>query len=563
MDEVKKMLDSLSVDPYLLYDAIVSSTDDYVYIIDMKENVALVSENMAADFELPGRVVPKLTEVWGAFVHPRDVKRYLDSLERMLKGETDEHNVEYQIKNRKGEYVWLHCRGLLKRDESGNPTVFAGAVTDLGDKGKVDHITGLFTQQECEKQVTRLLKQGNGGGFMLLGLDDFTRVNNLNDHIFGDMVLRQFAQDIQERLPQGGDLYRFDGDEFAIVLPGAAEDAMKDLYHKIHLYSNRRHDIGGESYFCTTSAGIVMLGRDADSYMDLVKCADSALDASKRRGKNTSTVFKSNLIEAELRSQKLVNLLQISVSSAMEGFNLAYQPLIRAGDSRIVGAEALLRWSCDSFGAVSPAEFVPLLENSGLIIPVGSWVLEEAVKTCKRWLPCCADFVMNINISYLQMLDPGFLPLVRSTLERHELEARHVVLEMTESYFVTDMEALKSTFQELRSMGISIAMDDFGTGYSSLGLLSQVPADEVKIDRAFITEINRNDFNRSFIGAVIQLCHSVGITVCVEGIETMDEFRTVVGLGADTVQGFQFSRPIPEESFRERYWADSLCGTGV
>lgn len=563
MDEVKKMMDSFSVDPYLLYDAIVSSTDDYVYIVDMQENVALVSENMAADFELPGRVVPKLTEVWGALVHPRDVKRYWDSLERMLKGETDEHNVEYQIKNRKGEFVWLHCRGLLKRDESGNPTVFAGAVTDLGDKGKVDHITGLFTQQECEKQVTRLLKQGNGGGLMLLGLDDFTRVNNLNDHIFGDMVLRQFAQDIQDRLPQGGELYRFDGDEFAIVLPGGTEEAMKDLYHKIHLYANRRHDISGESYFCTASAGIVLLVRDADSYMNLVKCADSALDASKRRGKNTSTIFTPNLIEAELHSQKLVNRLQISVSSAMEGFGLAYQPLIRAGDSRIVGAEALLRWSCDSFGEVSPAEFVPLLENSGLIIPVGSWVLEEAVKTCKRWLPCCADFVMNINISYLQMLNPGFLPLVRATLARHGLEPCHVVLEMTESYFVTDMEALKSTFQELRSMGICIAMDDFGTGYSSLGLLSQIPADEVKIDRAFITGIDRNGFNRSFIGAVIQLCHSVGITVCVEGIETVEELRTVVSLGADNVQGFQFSRPIPEDSFRERYWANSLCGTGV
>lgn len=563
MEDAKKLFEQFSVDPYLLYDAIVNSTDDYVYIIDMKQDVALVSENMAAEFDLPGRTVPGLTAQWAKLIHPKDQIRYQESLERMLNGETDEHNVEYQARNRKGEYVWLLCRGLLKRDEAGVPLVFAGAVADLGDKGKVDHVTGLFTQRECEKQVARLLKQGNGGGLMLLGLDDFTRINSLNDHIFGDMVLRQFALDIQDRLPQGAVMYRFDGDEFAIVLPDASEDAMRDLYHKIHIYSNRRHDVGGASYFCTASVGTVRLGLDAGSYMELLKCAGSALKAAKRRGKNTCTHFTPNLIKAELRALELTNQLQLSASGSMARFSLAYQPLIRAADSRIVGAEALLRWSCESFGSVSPAEFVPLLEQSGLILPVGTWVLEEAVKTCKRWVTCSAEFVMNINISYLQMLDPAFLPTVRAILARHELEPWHVVLEMTESYFVTDMEALKEVFQELRSMGICIAMDDFGTGYSSLGLLAQLPADEVKIDRAFITEINRNGFNRAFIGSVIQLCHSVGISVCVEGIETPEELRTVVGLGADIVQGYQFSRPIPEDSFRERLTKDTPCGCGV
>ena len=560
MDEVRTLLERFSADPCLLYEAMVNSTDDYVYIIDMCEDKALVSENMAADFDLPGRVVTGLTTVWGGLVHPKDYSRYADSLACMLAGETAEHNVEYQVRNRKGEYIWLHCRGRLTRDEAGKPVAFAGMVTDLGDKGKVDHITGLFTQRECEKQVSRMLKQGDKGGLMLVGLDDFTRINNLNDHIFGEMVLRQFAQDVQSRLPPEASIYRFDGDEFAIVLPDGAQEDMLDLYHKIHIYSNRRHDIGGVSYFCTTSAGMVRLGRDGSSYMELVKCADSALDASKRRGKNTCTLFTPNLIEVELRAQELVNQLQISVSGGMERFSLAYQPLIRAANAQIIGAEALLRWSCQAFGSVSPAEFIPLLESSGLILPVGRWVLEEAVKTCKSWVSCSPDFVMNINISYLQMLDPDFLPLVRSVLSRHALDARHIVLEMTESYFVTDMEALRDTFRELRMMGIRIAMDDFGTGYSSLGMLSQLPADQVKIDRAFITGIDKNSFNRSFIGAVIQLCHSVGISVCVEGIETPEELRAAVGLESDVLQGYQFSRPIPEERFRERYWTGNRCG---
>lgn len=563
MDAIEELFAGFSINSYLLYEAIVTSTDGYVYIVDMKDDMALVSENMHRDFELPSRSVHRLPAIWGELLHPRDRKRFFDSMERMVSGEVEDHNLEYQVKNRKGEYIWVVCRGILKRKPDGEPDFFAGIVTDLGDKGKIDYTTGLFTQRECEKQVTQTLRQSRGenrGGILLLGMDDFTRVNNLNDHIFGDMVLRQFAQDIQDRLPASGDIFRFDGDELAVLLRNATEQDLIDFYHKVHIYCNRRHDVGGVSYFCTASGGIAMLARDGNDFMSLLKCADSALEESKRRGKNTYTVFTPDLIETELRAQELVNQLQLSVTNGMEGFSLSFQPLVRANDSQIVGAEALLRWSYSGAENVGPMEFVPLLESSGLMLPVGTWVLEMAAATCKRWLACCPDFVMNVNISYLQMIAPGFVDLVRATLERYGLEPRHIVLEMTESYFVTDIETLEGIFQALRALGVRIAMDDFGTGYSSLGMLARLPADEVKIDRAFISEISRNSFNRSFIGAVIQLCHSVGMVVCVEGIETGEEYGIVLSLGADNVQGFRFSKPIPEAEFHEKYWNGVLCG---
>lgn len=561
LDMQADALHGFHIDAQAFYDAIVCSTEDYIYIVDMESNVALVSENMWQEFELPGRLVPELVPVWGELVHEKDKKHYFDSIDDMLRGLTDRHNVEYQVRNRKNEYIWVVCRGLLKRDEAGNPTMFAGVVTPIGSKGKIDSTTGLFTQAECKKRIEGLLERGNtAGGILLLGIDDFKRINDLKNHIFGDSVLRQIAQDIQRMLPPKAEIFRYDGDEFAIAYPGAGADELQELYQAIHLYANREHELDGITYFCSISGGIAVIGRDASDYLDLVKCAASALDASKKKGKNLCTTFSPDLLQARLRKLELTNLLQRSVMGGMKDFSLVYQPFVSAGGLQLKGAEALLRWSCEPYGAVAPVEFVPLLESSGLIVPAGKWVLEQALATCKRWLPHCPDFVMNVNVSYLQFVDRDFLPLIEALLKKYELGAEHVVLELTESYFVTDMPALREDFRRLRELGVRIAMDDFGTGYSSLGLLSQSPADIVKVDRVFISAINdqKHMFNRSFIGAVIQLCHSVGIDVCVEGVEMDGELMAVRSLEADSIQGFYISRPIPPEQFEARFWGSGI-----
>lgn len=545
------------VDAGLFYSALVRSTDNYIYIINMKNDMALISPNMEKDFDLQGRLVQGLVPLWGDLVHPKDQGRFYQSIEVMLQGETDIHDVEYQVRNRKGEYLWVWCRGVLQRNEENEPVIFAGVVTDIGSKGKIDYTTGLFTHRECEKKVSQLAEQAEErtGGILLLGLDDFVRINDLNSHIFGDAVLRQFAQSVQQLLPQEASMYRFDGDEFAIVYPGASEPDLRAVYQKLHAYCNRTHTIDDVSYYCTVSVGAAMFGKDGKTYQELLTCAISALEVSKQNGKNTITFFSQEMMLRRMRVLEMARELQDSVMGGMRRFRLVYQPFARAKDMQISGAEALLRWNCDSFGEVSPMEFIPLLETGGLIVLVGKWVLEQAVKTCKRWVEFQPDFVMNVNISYLQMLDEYFITYVKQILEENELDSSHIVLELTESCFVTDMETLKETFQTLRDLNIQIAMDDFGTGYSSLGMLAQSPADIVKIDRIFISAIGEkgNDFNRSFIGSVIQLCHRVGISVCVEGVEQYDELETVCSLKADSIQGYYISKPVPPEEFEEKH----------
>lgn len=557
MEKQQDASGSFHIDANAFYNAIVNSTEDYIYIVDMATNLSLVSENMFRDFDLPGRLVPDLVPLWGELVHEKDRKCYFNSIEEMMDGRTDKHNVEYQVRNRKNEYIWVVCRGLLTRGADGTPAMFAGVVTPLGSKGKIDRTTGLFMQEACKAHVEALLDRNcASGGILLLGIDGFKRINNLKNHIFGDSVLRQIAQNIQQMLPSNASIYRYDGDEFAILYPGASLDVLQNLYHSIHLYANREHEIDGTPYFCTISGGIALIGRDVSTYLDLIKYAASALDAAKKKGKNTCIVFTPPLLQSNLRTMELTSLLQRCVLNGMEDFSLVYQPFVSSDGFHLKGAEALLRWSCPDCGPVSPTEFIPLLESSGLIIQAGKWVLEQAVRTCKEWLPHCPGFVMNVNVSYLQIIDKDFIPFVEGLLKKYELDAAHIVLELTESYFVTDMTALQDAFQSLRELNIRIAMDDFGTGYSSLGMLSQTPADIVKIDRLFISLINDQEhvFNRSFIGAVIQLCHSVGLSVCVEGVEYMDELKTVCSLEADSIQGYYISKPIPPEEFVEKFF---------
>ena len=228
--DTKEALKSFELDARLFYDAIAFSTDDYLYIIDMQRDIALVSDNMRDDFDLPDSLVPGLIPLWRELIVERDRKRFDDSIDSMLSGETDCHDLEYQVKNALGESIWVMCRGLLKRDENGQPTMFAGVVTCLERKGKIDSVTGLFTHDECMNLIDRLIACESQGGVMLLGLDDFSRINLLNGHAFGNTVLRMFAQSTQRLIPEGASMFRLDGDVFAIVMDGAGCAAMDVLW---------------------------------------------------------------------------------------------------------------------------------------------------------------------------------------------------------------------------------------------------------------------------------------------------------------------------------------------
>lgn len=545
---------AFAYDSTRLYDALVESTDDYLYVCNMKTGVFRYPPAMVEEFDLPSEVVENAAAVWGSKVHEDDRQAFLESNQEIVDARTTRHWVEYRARNRKGEWVRLRCRGRLILDAKGKPVLFAGFIANLGKKSKVDPLTGLFNKFEFEDALRRSMETAPGEllSLMVIGIDDLRHINDRYDRAFGDEVIRFVAQRIQSVLPEGARVFRLDGDEFAIVVNDELE-VLRSAYAVLSASFDHQHEHEGKKFYCTLSGGCARYPSDADSYEHLVKYADYALEFAKGHGKKRCVSFSATILAERTRELELMELLRDSVENDFEGFSLRYQPQVEATTGRVKGAEALARWRCDRFGDLSPLEFIPLLEESGLIVPVGAWVLREAAAMCKRWRALDPTFAMSVNLSYRQLDEDGLVPLIVEVLEQEGLPAGSLVVEMTESRFAEDDERARTLFGQIRALGVRVAMDDFGTGYSSLGALKSSPADIVKIDRAFIRDIRTSTFDATFIRFVVELCHDVGIVVCLEGVETDEEYSAVNAMGLDYIQGFLFGRPLLPEEFEERF----------
>lgn len=539
-----------------LYEALTNSSENYVFISDPVRDEVLLSDNMARDFGFADNPVKGFNEQWISRVHERDLDRFIASIDDVMTGKQASHDEEYQVRNASGSYIWVHCKGkVLKDQETNAPICFAGVIENLERQGVVDSVTGLYSYDKCRSQLSHALsfKKGTCGGLMLLGIDDFTNINTLNNHIFGDMVLRSTVLDLQKMLPEHALMYRYDGDQFLIAYYGAGRDGMAELYRHFQNYTMHTHQLDGRIYQFTLSAGVVMFPEDGAAWADLMRCATVAMDKSKKNGKNQVQFYDDELLKSTLREQLISQEMGTSARYGFEGFEVYFQPINRVTDAKLTGAEALLRFNSEQFGQLSPVEFIPLLEKNRLIIEVGKWVLAEAIQACKRWTALMPDFTVNVNVSMCQPLDHEFCNYVFNTLAVCGLEPAHLTLELTESYFIQNESAVTPALNHLRSMGIKIAMDDFGTGYSSLGRLHQLPTDIIKIDRMFVSSLKNGSYNYSFVQSVIRLCHNAGISVCMEGIETQDELKNVNNLYADTFQGFYISRPLCAEAFQSQF----------
>ena len=378
---------AFAFDVDLLYDALVDSTDDYLYVCNMKTGVFRYPQAMVEEFGLPAQVVADAAAVWGSHVHPDDRQAFLESNQDIVDGRTTRHCVEYRALNRAGEYVWLRCRGMLMHDGSGEPSLFAGFIANLEKKNKVDHLTGLFNKFEFEDVVRRALetRPDERLGLMVLGIDDLRHINDRYDRGFGDDVIRIIAHRIQSALVGRAHVYRLDGDEFAVVARGDDAATLPDVYQALHQSFRRQQTHEGKKFYCTLSAGCAQYPADADTYEDLVKFANYALEYAKAHGKKRRVPFSPGILAERSRTLELVERLRDSIEHGFEGFRLVFQPQVNAADGRVIGAEALARWSCDACGEVPPLEFIPLLEESGLIVPFGAWVLHRAMETAARW----------------------------------------------------------------------------------------------------------------------------------------------------------------------------------
>ena len=415
-----------------------------------------------------------------------------------------------------------------------------------------DQLTKLPNRTLLEDRLSQAINKAarSSGHFalMFMDLDGFKAINDTLGHHIGDRLLMEVGRRLSNAMRAHDTVARLGGDEFVILVElGKAEDAMA-VAEKVVEVVNLPFMVDDHELRVSASVGIAIYPEDGSTRHDLVINADAAMYHTKRSGRNGYNFFEPSM-NANAHNQ-LQWLQDLRVALERKQFRLVYQPKFSLPDGPVLGAEALLRWQHPLHGVVGPDEFIGLAERSGLIIPIGAWVLDEACRQMREWLNLGhTDWKMSVNLSAVQFADPHLLDTVRSTLERHQLPPQCLTLEVTESTAMHDTQASLETLQQIADLGVEISIDDFGTGYSSLLYLKRLPANELKIDRGFVRDLSDGSEDAAIVSAIVALGRTLNLRIVAEGVETEKQQQFLASVGCDALQGFLLGRPMTPELF--------------
>ena len=529
--------------------------DDYLYVVDLKEDYYMISPQAVERFRLPGDHFYHATEEYKKFVYEEDQPSLWDDLARINAGQTDEHNLDYRWLDRQGEPAWINCRGIVLRDTDGSPKYLIGCINEIGKKQKADNVSGLLGEYSLKIFYESRSPKLPQGFLLRIGIDDFKNINESHGNEYGDYILRRTAQCIEENIGPEQSLFHIVADEFAVVdFSGGSVQQAEDLFHEIKksIYAFIEQNQYKAVY--TVSGGIVKNGDVDNSFENAMKLSEFALSEAKERGKNSCYVFEEEEYEDYLKSRTLLRQLHHAVNNGFEGFEAYFQPLVNAANGELTGAETLLRFHSPEGGMVSPGEFIPILEESGLIIPVGRWVLRQALDACREWQKILPEFKVNVNLSYVQVLKSRVLTDVRRIVDEFGVKPSSVCIELTESGYLEENERFDKVWNGLKEYGVLLALDDFGTGYSNLRCLSDLKPAYIKIDRSFTLKALNREYEYRLLNHIVEMSHSLGLHVCVEGIETEGELTKAKQTEPDYIQGFLFGKPCSRAEFTQKFF---------
>lgn len=531
----------------VFFESLCKISEDY-YFIENSTGRSRWSRTAVNDFELPGEYADNVGKIWRSLVHPEDLEMYDAEMKRIVSGESDFHRLDYRVRKRNGEYIKIECCGNVVRNAEGKIQWFTGMITRLSEE--IDPATHIANVYVAAKDIMETFKNDTAkGALMYLGIDNFKRINDLYTYSGGDEVIKNLAVKLKNLIPPSAMLYRIDGDRFAVHYPYGEAADMQNIYNRASLEAQEIFLSENVDVSVSLSAGVSLYPQDANSPEQLKQNTQYAFERAKRQGKNQLTFYSKEIRAQYLRKLRLVEVLKHSVKDNFKGFELYYQPIVDPVTGRIIECEALLRWKNDEFPGASPADFVPILEDTGLIKEVGEWVVRKAISQVKEWAD--DELIVNVNVSYKQLKDDGFADYVLQTIDEYQYDPTKLVMELTESCKAHDISVLLSTLDKLRKRHVMVALDDFGTGYASLDILQDVSADWVKIEHKFVARCQNNKVDRNIVKHIILLAHALDMRVCVEGIETEAICQVAKEEKADTLQGYYFSRPVPAVEFKK------------
>ena len=491
---------------------------------------------------------------WLQIVHPDDRERVRLARKALPHGE---YNLEYRIVAADGSVRWVHDQAFPVRDAAGSVYRIAGIGADVTHRKEAEeklvylaHYDGLTALpnrvlffDRLKQTLAQAARHGSLAAVMFLDLDRFKVVNDTLGHAVGDGLLRQVAQRLAACMRQGDTVARFSGDEFVLIVNDLqdVEDARLIAQKVLQAFVDP-FEVAGYEMFVSTSIGISIYPSDNEDEHSLLKNADAAMYRAKESGRNNFQFYTREMNARAMYRMNLENSLRHALER--QEFRLHYQPKACLRTGRITGVEALLRWERPHHGLLAPADFVSLLEDTGLIVPVGDWVLGEACRQLGEWRRLGHNPVpIAINISARQFTSRNLGETIKRLLDEHQTDPRHIELELTESLLMVDTEQAVRTLEYLKALGLRLSIDDFGTGYSSLSYLKRFPIDALKIDRSFIDEVTTDAGDATITRAVIGMAHNLGLKVVAEGVEAQEQIEFLSANGCDEAQGYYLARP--------------------
>jgi len=531
-------------------------TENYVYMYDLDNDFYRISENALNTFDMPSCMFYNASEVLSSLAYPADVDMLNKDLEELKSGAKKEHSLQYRWVDKNGKFVWIHCAGLVidNLEDSEGGHVLIGRIAKIGNKNTADNITGLFAESKLKQDIenNKAREDIEGGTVLRIGVDNFKGINERYGRSTGDDVLKTVADCIRAVCKEHK-YYKILGDEFIILLKGEDGIMAKAIYQKIRTTMEEKIRETGYRVVYSISGGIVAFNYDDIDYEKVLHYSSFALNNAKLNGKNRTYLFKHEDYNNHLYKMDIRGVLRKAINNDFEGFILHYQPLVDANTNKVIGAEALLRFNSEKTGFLSPTLIVPILEESGLIIPVGKWIFTTAMKQAVEWQKYIPDFKMSINLSYVQIRRSDVVGDIMAAIKEIGIRPETLQFEFTESGLIdidASMERLMRIFGE---NGINMALDDFGTGYSSLSYLQELKVNVIKLDRSFVASSTESEKNFKLIKHICEMSQDIGMQICLEGIETDQELKRLSVLHPEYVQGYLYGKPIETMLFSSRY----------
>ncbi len=484
--------------------------------------------------------------------------------------------LEFEIQGLKGERRWLETHAVPMRDDNKKVTMLLGITRDVTQRkesekhiqylANFDTLTGLPNRTKLDEQLTYLInlakRKQNSFALMFIDVDHFKDINDTLGHNIGDILLVELSKRLKSLLRAEDTLARLGGDEFILLLPESDADEAQKVAQKLLYAIQAPFSIEQYELNITASIGIALYPTDGLDKETLSKNADAAMYRAKEAGRNGYSFFTEELQTISTRKLQLLNALYHALSR--NEFHIVYQPQISLKTGHVIGAEALLRWEHPEFGTISPVEFIPIAESSGLILSIGEWVLKSAAEQLKSWMESgMSPMIMAINLSAVQFRHPNLPDLVTQILQSTKLPSQYLELELTESVAMHNPKEAINIINNLHERGIRMSIDDFGTGYSSLSYLKKFKVYKLKIDKSFVRDISTDPEDKAIVAAIINMAHSLGLQTIAEGVETAEQLNFLHEQGCDEAQGYYYNKPLLPEEFERIYKDEKYLNSNV